>query len=262
LQIADFRLQISVVQDTVVCNRQPAIERRLGAMNHAFSESEKAGFYRAVFERRDCRRFLPEPIPDQTLARILEAAHHAPSVGFMQPWDFILICDPRIREKIHEAFLRANAEAKKLFEGKRQLQYAGLKLEGIRESPLNICVTCQRDRFGPVVLGKTCQPEMDLYSTVCAVQNLWLAARVEGIGVGWVSIVHADELSAILSLPRQVVPVAYLCLGYVEEFAPQPELQTAGWLPRLPLKEVVRFESWESSPFKAWQRFCQELENR
>jgi 5,6-dimethylbenzimidazole synthase len=231
-------------------------------MNDAFSESEKAGFYRAVFERRDCRRFRPEPIPDQVLARILEAAHHAPSVGFMQPWDFILIKDSQIREKIHQAFLRANAEAQKLFEGKRQTQYAAFKLEGIRESPVNICVTCQRDRFGPVVLGKTCQPEMDLYSTVCAVQNLWLAARVEGIGVGWVSIIRAGELSAILNLPDQVVPVAYLCLGYVEEFAPEPELQTAGWLPRLPLQSVVRFESWESSSLAHWQRFCQELENR
>jgi 5,6-dimethylbenzimidazole synthase len=231
-------------------------------MSHEFSEGEKAAFYRAVFERRDCRRFMPEPIPEPTLARILEAAHHAPSVGFMQPWDFILIRDSLIREKIHQAFLRANAEAQKLFEGERRRQYTTFKLEGIREAPLNICVTCQRDRFGPVVLGKTCQPEMDLYSTVCAVQNLWLAARVEGIGVGWVSIVHAGELSAILRLPTQVVPVAYLCLGYVEKFASEPELQTAGWLPRLPLQDVVRFENWESSSQGEWQRLCQELENR
>jgi 5,6-dimethylbenzimidazole synthase len=231
-------------------------------MSHEFPESEKAGFYRAVFERRDCRRFRPEPISDSMLARILEAAHHAPSVGFMQPWDFILIRDSQVREKIHQAFLRANAEAEELFEGERQRQYATFKLEGIRESPLNICVTCQRDRFGPVVLGKTCQPEMDLYTTVCAVQNLWLAARVEGIGVGWVSIIHADELSTILRLPGQVVPVAYLCLGHVEKFAPEPELKTSGWLPRLPLKEVVRFESWESSSQVDWQRFCEVLGNR
>jgi 5,6-dimethylbenzimidazole synthase len=230
-------------------------------MNHEFSESEKRGFYRAVFERRDCRRFRPEPIPLPTLARILEAAHHAPSVGFMQPWDFILVKDPGTRERIHQAFLRANAEAEQLFEGERRGQYAAFKLEGIREAPLNICVTCQRDRFGPAVLGKTCQPEMDLYSTVCAVQNLWLAARVEGVGVGWVSIVHAEELSVILGLPSQVVPVAYLCLGYVEQFAPEPELQTAGWLPRLPLQDVIRFENWASSSQVDWQRFCQELEN-
>lgn len=123
-------------------------------------------------------------------------------------------------------------------------QYAALKLEGILESPLNICVTCDRDRFGPVVLGRTCQPDMDLYSTVCAVENLWLAARAEGIGVGWVSIIHADELADILSLPAHVVPVAYLCVGYADEFPEQPELQTAGWLPRLPLEAVLRHEKW------------------
>ena len=210
-----------------------------------FADSEKAGLYRAIFERRDMRRFQSGPIADDVLARILKAAHHAPSVGFMQPWDFILIRDPAIRKQVHEAFQKANAEAVQLFQGERQKLYAALKLEGILETPLNICVTCDRERFGPVVLGRTCQLDMDLFSTVCAVQNLWLAARAEGIGVGWVSIIHADRLSAILRLPARVVPVAYLCLGHVEEFPPEPELQTAGWLPRLPLEEVLRYETWE-----------------
>src|SRR6516162_1233063 len=209
-----------------------------------FADSEKAGLYRAIFERRDMRRFRSEPIADDVLARILKAAHHAPSVGFMQPWDFILIRGPAIRKQVHEAFHEANAEAVQLLQGERQKLYAALKLEGILETPLNICVTCDRERFGPVVLGRTCQLDMDLFSTVCAVQNLWLAARAEGIGVGWVSIIHADRLSAILRLPARVVPVAYLCLGHVEEFPPEPELQTAGWLPRLPLEEVLRSESW------------------
>ena len=210
-----------------------------------FTDSEKAGLYRAIFERRDMRRFRSGPIADDVLSRILRAAHHAPSVGFMQPWDFILIRDPAIRRQVYDAFCQANTEAIALFQGDRQKLYAALKLEGILESALNICVTCDRRRFGPVVLGKTCQPDMDLYSTVCAVQNLWLAARAEGIGVGWVSIIHADHLSAILHLPAQVVPVAYLCLGQVEEFPNEPELQTAGWLPRLPLEEVMRFETWD-----------------
>ena len=210
-----------------------------------FADSEKAGLYRAIFERRDMRRFRSEPIADDVLARILKAAHHAPSVGFMQPWDFILIRGPAIRKQVHEAFHEANAEAVQLLQGERQKLYAALKLEGILETPLNICVTCDRERFGPVVLGRTCQLDMDLFSTVCAVQNLWLAARAEGIGVGWVSIIHADRLSAILRLPARVVPVAYLCLGHVEEFPPEPELQTAGWLPRLPLEEVLRYETWE-----------------
>jgi len=210
-----------------------------------FADSERAGLYRAIFERRDMRRFRCEPIADDVLARILKAAHHAPSVGFMQPWDFILIRDPAIRKQVHEAFHEANAEAVQLFQGERQKLYTALKLEGILETPLNICVTCDRERFGPVVLGRTCQPDMDLFSTVCAVQNLWLAARAEGIGVGWVSIIHRDRLSAILHLPTHVVPVAYLCLGHVQEFPPEPELQTAGWLPRLPLEQVVRFETWK-----------------
>src|SRR5438105_4461891 len=196
---------------------------------HAFAESDRAGLYRAIFERRDIRRFRPEPLPNATLARILEAAHHAPSVGFMQPWDFIVIRDREIRQRVHAAFGRANDEAKEQFQGERREQYASFKLEGILESPLNLCVTCDRQRFGPVVLGRTCQPDMDLYSTVCAVENLWLAARAEGVGVGWVSILHADDLARILGLPPNVVPVAYLCLGYVEAFPPQPELQTAGW---------------------------------
>ena len=227
---------------------------------NAFSENEKTALYRAIFARRDCRRFRPGPIAADVLARILNAAHHAPSVGFMQPWDFILIREPVLRERIYAAFLRATGEARELFEGKRRDLYASLKLEGIRESALNICVTCDRDRFGPVVLGKTCQPDMDLYSTVCAVENLWLAARVEGVGVGWVSIIHADELAGILSLPTNVVPIAYLCLGYVDEFPPEPELQTAGWLPRLPLGQIVRYEKWNSPPTAGWEKVRQEVE--
>jgi 5,6-dimethylbenzimidazole synthase len=226
---------------------------------HAFSDQEKAALYRAIRERRDIRRFRLDPLPAATLARILEAAHHAPSVGFMQPWNFILIRDPTTRTLVHSAFLRANAEALERFTGERKEQYAALKLEGILESALNICVTCDRDRFGPVVLGRTCQPDMDLYSTVCAVQNLWLAARAEGVGVGWVSILHADELARILSLPPHVVPVAYLCLGFVDEFPPAPELQTVGWLPRLPLADVIRYESWTGTPTPAWEDLRREI---
>jgi 5,6-dimethylbenzimidazole synthase len=202
-----------------------------------FTDGEKAGLYRAIFERRDIRRFRPDPLPAAALAQILRAAHHAPSVGFMQPW---------------AAFARANAEAVECFEGDRRQQYATLKLEGILEAPLNIAVTCDRNRFGPVVLGRTCQPDMDLYSTVCAVQNLWLAARAEGIGVGWVSIVHTEDLVRILELPSYVVPVAYLCLGYVDEFPVEPELKTRGWLPRLSIDQVLRFERWNETPGPEW----------
>jgi 5,6-dimethylbenzimidazole synthase len=214
-------------------------------MDHgAFSEAERAAVYRAIFERRDCRTFLPDPLPDDLISRLLTAAHHAPSVGFMQPWNFILIRSPEIRRRVRQAFERANREAAALFKGERGELYRSLKLEGILESPLNLCVTCDRSRHGPEVLGRTAQREMDLYSTVCAVQNLWLAARAEGVGVGWVSIIDPAELRAALGLPEAVVAVAYLCLGRVPEFGPTPELERVGWLGRLDLSPLVFEDEW------------------
>src|SRR5437763_1110856 len=132
-----------------------------------------------------------------------------PSVGFMQPWNFLLVRSVAVRRRVKEAFERANAAAAGQFEGERGEAYRSLKLEGIVEAPLNLCVTCDRSRHGPVVLGRTIQPEMDLYSTVCAVENLWLAARAEGGGVGWVSIIKHDDLRTILGLPEGIVEGAY-----------------------------------------------------
>jgi 5,6-dimethylbenzimidazole synthase len=210
-----------------------------------FSESERAAVYRAIFERRDCRRFLPDPLPDAVLARMLAAAHHAPSVGFMQPWNFLLIRSAEVRRRIKAAFERANGREAEQFAGERGALYRTLKLEGILEAPLNLCVTCDRSRHGPVVLGRTAQPEMDLYSTVCAVENLWLAGRAEGVGVGWVSIIDSSDLRVILQLPGSVVPVAYLCLGRVAGFAETPELQRLGWLDRLDWQRLVFEDVWE-----------------
>lgn len=211
---------------------------------HAFSEAERAAVYRAIRERRDVRRFRPDPVPDDVLRRLLEAAAHAPSVGYMQPWNFLVVRDGGVRRQVHEAFGRANAAARELFPPEWRDRYAALKLEGILDSALNVCVTCDRGRFGPVVLGRTCQPDMDLYSAVCAVQNFWLAARAEGVGVGWVSIVRPEDLVRILALPEGVVPVAYLCVGYTDGFAAEPELKTAGWLPAVPLAELVYYDRW------------------
>lgn len=210
----------------------------------AFSEEERDAVYRAIRERRDCRRFLPDPIPDDLIARLLRAAHHAPSVGFMQPWNFVLIRSTEVRTRVRAAFARANEDAAARFAGDRAALYRSLKLEGILESPLNLCVTCDRSRHGPVVLGRTAQPETDLYSTVCAVQNLWLAARAEGVGVGWVSIIDPADLAAILGLPEGVVPVAYLCLGRVPGFGPSPELERLGWLSRIDLAPLVFEDAW------------------
>lgn len=210
------------------------------------SESDRRGLYRVLLSRRDVRgQFLPDPIPDETLARILVAAHHAPSVGFMQPWSFILVRSPAIRARVKTAFEQANTEAAALFKGERGDTYRSLKLEGILDAPINICVTCDRDRAGPVVLGRTHQPEMDLYSTVCAVQNLWLAARAEGLGLGWVSILAEPALKDILGLPDRVVPVAYLCLGRVSHFFAKPELESRGWRKRLDLADLVTLDHWQ-----------------
>jgi 5,6-dimethylbenzimidazole synthase len=211
---------------------------------HAFTEAERAAVYRAIRERRDVRRFRPGALPEDVVERLLRAAAQAPSVGYMQPWNFLVIREAGVRRQVHEAFLRANAEARTLFPAERQDRYALLKLEGIRESALNLCVTCDRGRFGPVVLGRTCQPDMDLFSAVCAVQNFWLAARAEGVGVGWVSILKPQELRDILGLPEGVVPVAYLCVGYAESFPTEPELKSSGWLPEVPLEELVFHDRW------------------
>ncbi len=152
--------------------------------------------------------------------------------------------DLGVRQQIKAAFEQAHAEAAAQFEGEQRETYRGLKLEGILEAPLGICVTCDRARHGPVVIGRTQNPEMDLYSSVCAVQNLWLAARAEGLGVGWVSIIDHAALAELLGLPETLQPVAYLCVGYVAFFRPRPELEDAGWLARTDLATLIHHDRW------------------
>lgn len=225
------------------------------------SAQDRRGLYRAILGRRDVRgQFLPDPVADDVLARILVAAHYAPSVGFMQPWSFILIRSPQQRARIKAAFDRANMEAGLMFGGEQAEKYRSLKLEGILDAPVNLCITCDRDRAGPVVLGRTHMPEMDLYSTVCAVENLWLAARAEGLGVGWVSIIEPQALRTILCLPERVVPVAYLCVGKVSHFLAQPELQNKGWRRRLALPDLVAFDGWQGEASAGEQDFMRLLQ--
>jgi len=207
------------------------------------------GFYETLFGRRDVRsEFTRARIPEDVLARILIAAHHAPSVGLSQPWNFIVIQAQETRRAVHAAFAEANREAAAMFRGERRRHYRQLKLQGILDAPVNLLVTCDRQRGGNVVLGRTHQPQMDIYSTVCAVQNLWLAARAEGVGVGWVSIIATERLRGIFALPEHVLPVAYLCLGYVEYFRSAPELEDRGWDRRLPVDELVFNERWGERP--------------
>ncbi len=228
----------------VSTNQQTTSEDHLTAAG-PFGEAERDAVYRAIFTRRDVRgQFLPDPIDDDVLRRILLAAHHAPSVGFMQPWNFIVLRDPAVKARAKEAFERANTEAALMFDDNRAALYSALKLEGITDAPVNLCVTCDRSRGGKVVLGRTHNRDTDLYSTVCAVQNLMLAARAEGIGAGWVSIFNEDELRTLFGLPDAVTPVAYLCLGHVKELYAAPELEARGWRKRLDLDALIFDEKW------------------
>lgn len=228
-------------------------------MNEKFSDEEKNGLYKAIYSRRDVRsHFTSDPIEDEVLTRILDAAHHAPSVGFSQPWNFILIKDYETRNKIKESFEIERKRSSKLVDEPKRSKYLSFKLEGILDSPVNVCVTYDPSRFGPFVIGKSSIPDTGLYSVCCAIQNLWLAARTEGIGLGWVSILSNEILKKQLQLPEHILPIAYLCLGHVNEFAKKPDLETAGWLDRLELKDVVFYEKWEQKQNSSWNKI-QEL---
>ena len=206
----------------------------------------RRGFYETVFRRRDIRSFLPDPIPDEVLARVLVAAHHAGSVGFTQPWSFLIVRDLDRRQRIKRVFEEERIINAAQFDLARRAEFMALKLEGILEAPLNLIVTCERGRFGPGVLGKTALDDVEVYSTCLAVQNLWLAARAEGLGVGWVSILRNDAIRDIFQIPEAILPVAYLCIGYVEAFPPRPMLEDVGWAKRLSPRALLRFDSWEN----------------
>ncbi|OYD09794.1 5,6-dimethylbenzimidazole synthase [Paludifilum halophilum] len=211
----------------------------------SFNSTERDAVYRVMKARRDIRRFQSKPVPPDALSRILEAAHHAPSVGFKQPWNFILIDSTEVRQRIKETFEKTNEkEWKRLTDTERSRLYSRLKLEGIMEAPLNIAVTCDRSRDAPFVLGQGPMPETDLYSTCLAIQNMWLAARAEEIGVGWVSILDRKETERILHLPDQVQLVAYLCVGYPVEFREKPMLESVGWKSRLDWNSLVYENRW------------------
>lgn len=214
-------------------------------VNSTISPSERDALYKVIDSRRDLRgQYLPDAVPDDVVQRILHAAHHAPGVGFMQPWDFIVVKDMGVRQGIKDGFETAHREAAVLFGGEQREKYCSLKLEGIMDAPMGICVTCDRSRSNDVVIGRMVTPEMDLYSSVRAVQNLWLAARAENLEVEWVSIVHHDHVRKVLGIPEHIVPVAWLCVGYVSFFHETPELEQAGWLPRMELKTLVHHEVW------------------
>ena len=231
-------------------------------MTTDFTEEEKRGFYKAIYSRRDVRsHFTSKPIEDNILSKILNAAHHAPSVGFSQPWNFILIKNMKTKKKIKASFDEEKNRSSQWVEEPKKSKYLSFKLEGILESPVNLCVTYDPTKFGPFVIGRSSIPEAGLYSVCCAIQNLWLSARTEGIGLGWVSILSNNVLKETLKLPEHVIPVAYLCLGYVDNFAEKPDLEIKGWLPRLELKDVVFFEKWNDTNNESWSAIQNMIKN-
>ncbi len=220
---------------------------------HAFPKAEREAVYRAIYGRRDVRTYRPETVPDELLMRVLEAAHQAPSVGFMQPWNFLLVQDEALRRAAHAHVTGVQAQAAEGYEGDRRATYSALKLQGILDAPVNLVVTCDPERGGNV-LGRATMRETDVYSTCLAVQNLWLAARAEGLGVGWVSLLRQEEIRALLGIPERVIIVAWLTLGWPVEIPDSPLLERVGWRRRLPLSALIFRDRWEEPAGLASER--------
>lgn len=209
---------------------------------HTFTEAERVGVYRAIAERRDMRHFCGGQVAPELLQRLLLAAHHAPSVGFMQPWRFIRITELGLRQRLHAVVdheRQCTADAL----GERRDEFMRLKVEGLLDCAelLAVVLADGRERH---VFGRRTMPHMDLASTACAIQNLWLAARAEGLGTGWVSLFDPAELGQVLGVPPGAEPVALLCLGPVTGFYDQPMLQQLHWAHREALPNLVFDNAW------------------
>ncbi|MDQ0873048.1 5,6-dimethylbenzimidazole synthase [Paenibacillus sp. V4I3] len=209
-----------------------------------FTEEEKDGLYKSIYTRRDVRTFLSDAIPEETIMKLLNAAHHGPSVGFMQPWNFIIISTDKVKERLAWA---ADKERRALaihYEDTRQDEFLNLKIEGIKQAPLTICVTCDPTRGGSHVLGRNSIPETDIMSVACAIQNMWLAACAEGLAMGWVSFYKKNDVRDILGIPPHIDPVALLSIGFTENYPEKPILETANWEKRRSLNNLIFSETW------------------
>ncbi|MEQ1635812.1 MAG: 5,6-dimethylbenzimidazole synthase [Methylococcales bacterium] len=209
-----------------------------------YSDAEIAAVYRVIYERRDMRHFLPDPVDPELLSRLLHAAHHAPSVGFMQPWRFIQINCVDLRKAVHalveqERILTAQAL------NERESEFMQLKVEAILECPIVlVAALCdQRERH---IFGRRTLPEMDFASLACAIQNMWLAARAEGLGLGWVSLFEPEALKQLLNMPDDSQPIAILCLGHVQQFYDKPMLEQEQWAERQNLHDLVFENTWNT----------------
>lgn len=210
--------------------------------NKRYSDNDIEAIYRVIEQRRDMRHFTNEPVAQEILERLLKAAHFAPSVGFMQPWRFIRITNQNLRENIHQLVEQeriATAQAM----GEREDEFMKLKVEGLLDCGEVLVVSLMGDR-DKHIFGRRTLPEMDLASVSCAIQNIWLAARAEGLGLGWVSIFDPKKLADLLNIPESGKPVAILCIGHVEAFYDKPMLEKDNWAKRQPLETVVFENQW------------------
>ncbi|HVW46811.1 MAG TPA: nicotinate-nucleotide--dimethylbenzimidazole phosphoribosyltransferase [Solirubrobacterales bacterium] len=223
-----------------------AAERAAEPTAWRYPEEAREAVFRVIGERRDIRRFRPDGISDEVLQRVLTAAHQAPSVGLMQPWRMIVVRDLATRIEVRRLAQRERLRQARRFE-ERARAFLDQKIEGIVEAPLGIVVCCDHGAPDAEVLGRGTIPDTDVYSTACAIENLWLAARAEGLGVGWVSFYRPADLRALLGIPDRVDPLAYLCVGWPDERPERPGLEAAGWASRVPLDEVVMRERWDGS---------------
>ncbi|MGJ3700277.1 5,6-dimethylbenzimidazole synthase [Variovorax sp. AFSI2.2] len=211
-------------------------------MSQAFAAHEVRAVYRAIHERRDMRHFAGGQVAPELLRRLLEAAHHAPSVGFMQPWRFIRVRDGALRQRLHDVIERERVLTARAL-GEREDAFMRLKVQGVLDAAELLAVSLADGREQHV-FGRRTLPQMDLASASCAIQNLWLAARAEGLGMGWVSLFDPAEVSALLGLPEGAEPIALLCLGPVHDFYEEPMLQRERWARREPLSALVFDERW------------------
>jgi len=237
--VATWERPVPVIGDVTA-----ASERAADPTGWAFRGVDRDALYAVVAARRDVRRFRPDPIDDAILRRVLAAAHSAPSVGHSQPWRFIVVRDPATRtraglladrERLRQAALLAPDSARRLLD---------LRLEGLREAPVGVVVCCDRRTPPEGVLGRATFADADMWSCAAAIQNLWLAARAEGLGLGWVTLFRPDDLATLVGLPAGVATLGWLCLGWPDERPPDPGLQRAGWSRRLPLDDVIFADRW------------------
>ena len=210
-----------------------------------FSQDEKDAIYKVIEHRRDVRSFIKnKPVPIEIVNRILKAAHAGPSVGFMQPWSFILIDNDTVKERLAWAADKERRALAVHYEDTRQQKFLNLKIEGLKEAPLTICVTCDPTRGGSHVLGRNSIPETDVLSTACAIQNMWLASCAEGLAMGWVSFYKKNDIRDILNIPPHIDPIALMSVGYTDDYPTKPILETSGWEKRRNLDDLLYYNKW------------------